>query len=95
MRDDLLDTDLSPTPTEPLRGVRAARVLAVPVLAAVMASGCTTEVVGVTDAGIADAGIYVADAGRSDAPPVVSDAGLTVFDAGVADAADEDAPATR
>lgn len=64
-------------------------VLAVSVVGAVMVGGCTTEVVG-----LQDAGIYVADAGVSDAPPTVSDARLT-FDAGVSDAAEEDAPATR
>jgi hypothetical protein len=65
--------------------------------AALAASACTAEPAHTTDAGIADAGpmvndagIYAYDAGRYDAPPAVFDGGISVLDAGVRDAAPEE-----
>lgn len=84
--DDLLDAELSETPTEPLRGVRS---MAVPLVAAalVTVSGCGVEVIGRT---VSDAGSYPADApstndaGIADAGPI--DAPVTVVDAGIYEA---------
>jgi hypothetical protein len=97
-------TELTATPTVPLRGVRGAAVLAVPVAVVAMAvTGCDTANV------TPDAGIYAADvglthdAGGVDAPALIFDGGISAadapastFDAGIADApaGDEDVPAS-
>lgn len=84
-KNDLLDTELSETPSVPVRGVRS---IAVPLVAAALvtaSAGCSVEVIG---RAVSDGGVYPADvpntddAGIADAGPRVNDAGLYAPDTG-------------
>ena len=85
MKNDLLDDEISETPKVPLRGVASPVVPLIAIALVTASAGCSVEVIGraVSDAGSYPADTpNTDDAGIADAGPRVVDAGLYAPDAG-------------